>query len=104
MNAKEWPEVGVRGHGSRFSLAYTSEHGCRVRLRIDTSSGVAMPTVLYGGVFMTCTDTGRHRTPGAEHYYEIINPPMGTQVITGTFSEDVYYEVRLVDDAWVSRI
>lgn len=96
----EWPEVGVQGRGSRFSLAHTAQHSPRVRLRVDTSGDIPTPNLLYGGVAMTCTDAGRHRAPGPEHYFEIVNPPMGTQVITGTFSEDVYFKVRLIDDAW----
>lgn len=98
----EWPEVGVRGRGSRFSMAYTSQHGGRIRLRIDTSRAVPAPSVRFGGIAMTCTDSGRHRAPAEQHDYEIINPPVGVHAVTGTFAEDVHYQVRLVDDSWAS--
>lgn len=100
----EWPEIGVQGRGSSFSLAYTSQHGGRVRLRIDTSGDIPTPNLLYGSVAMTCTDVGRHRAPCPEHHFEILHPPMGAQAITGTFSEDVYFEVRLIDEAWADLI
>ena len=96
-----WPEIGVQGRGSRFSLAHTTGHSPRVRLRIDTSGDIPAPNLLYGGVAMTCTNTGRHSAPSNEHHFEILNPPMGAQVITGTFAEDVHFQVRLIDDdAW----
>lgn len=93
---------GVCGRGSHFSLADTlSEHAGRVRLVVYTANPVAPPNVTYGGIPMACTDTGKHRAPATEHNYEILNPPLGTQVISGDFSEDVYFEVRrLVADAW----
>lgn len=93
---------GVCGYGSRFSLANTlAEYAGRVKLAVYTASLVRAPSVTYGGVPMSCTDTGRRRAPSTEHTYEILNPPMGAQLITGSFDEDVYYEVRrLVDEAW----
>lgn len=93
---------GVCGYGSRFSLADTlAEHAGRVRLVVYTTSPVRTPSVTYGGVPMSCTDTGRHRAPSTEHNYEILKPPLGTRLITGGFDEGVYYEVRrLVDEAW----
>jgi hypothetical protein len=97
-----WPEMGVQGRGSRFSLADTlSEHAGRVGLVVYTANPVAAPSVTYGGIPMACVDTGKHRAPATEHRYEILNPPLGTQVISGEFSEDVYFKVRcLVADAW----
>lgn len=97
----ELPEVGVRNSqaASRFSLAHTAMPSPRVRLRVCTNRAVDSPNVLYGSVPMSCIG-GRHARAGVEHHYELINPPPGSQVVSGTFSEDVLYEVRLVDDGW----
>lgn len=93
---------GVCGYGSRFSLAASlAEQAGRVRLVVYTANPVAPPRVTYGGVPMACIDAGKHRAPASEHNYEVINPSIGHQVITGTFSEDVYFEVRsLVAEAF----
>jgi hypothetical protein len=86
--------IGNSEPASRFSLAYTAEPCARVRLRIDTDRAVPSPNVLYGNVAMTCTDDS---APRVEHHYEIHHPPIGTQMITGTFTEDLLYMVRTHD-------
>jgi hypothetical protein len=93
---------GVRGYGSHFSLADTlAEYAGRVRVVVYTAEPVRAPSVTYGGLPMACTDTGRHRAPSTEHGYEVLNPPIGAQVVSGAFDEDVCFEVRrLVDEAW----
>lgn len=98
----ELPEIGVQNshRTSQFSLAYAAaQPTARVELRIYTSSPVTS-SVTYGGVPMTCIDK---RDRPAEYRYEIHNPPMGCQVISGTFSDEVLYVVRLFDDAWVQQ-
>lgn len=93
-------DVGVTNNkpARTFSLSNTAVASPRVRLRIDTSHAV-LASVTYGGVAMTCTDKGRHAAPSVEHHFEILNPPSGVHTITGTFSADVLYIVRLLDDA-----
>lgn len=100
-----FPEVGVTNSepARTFSLTYTAAPTPRVRLRIDTNRAVETPSVTYGGVAMTCTDKGRHAAPSVEHHFEIHNPPIGSHVISGTFSDEVLYAIRLFDDSWVAN-
>lgn len=99
------PDVGVLNSqpASSFSMTYTAvTFSPRVRLRVDTSRAVNTPSVLYGGVAMSCTDKGKHSAADIEHHFEIHHPPAGSQVISGVFSEDIFYQVRLFDDAWLT--
>jgi hypothetical protein len=86
-----------------FSLAHTTLSSPRVLLRIDTSHAVTIPGVTYGGVPMTCIGDGDHAAR-VVHQYEIHNPPGGTHVITGNFSAEVLYIVRLFDDTWLDLV
>lgn len=97
------PEVGIQSSQStsQFSLAYTARKPTnRVELKIITSHPVTC-SVLYGSAAMTCTAKSEGGN-SSEYHYEIHNPPMGSQVVTGTFSDDVLFVVRLFDDAWLS--
>ena len=97
------PEVGVLNSqpSSTFSMTYAAvTPGVPVRLRIDTSCAVAS-SVTYGGVPMALLSED-DLTARVEHNYEIQNPPIGSRVITGTFSDDVFYRVQLLDGAWLT--
>ena len=90
--------IGVRGYGRRFSLTDAiAECAAKVRVVVYTGSPVSSPSVSYGGIPMACVDNGRHRAPDTEHHYEILNPPIGTQLVAGVFDrDDIYYEVRRI--------
>lgn len=92
----ERPEVGARNTqpASRFSLTYTTTDAVRLRAQIVTSHAIPTPNVMYGGAPMACTSEG-DCAARTEHHFEIVNPPIGTQTLSGTFARDVLYVVGI---------
>jgi hypothetical protein len=56
-------------------------------------------SVLYGGVPMACILHDSYLW--VEYRFGLQNPPSGTQVVSGVFSEEIVCSVRLFDDAWL---
>jgi hypothetical protein len=81
-----------------FSMLYNVYSHAPIALQIITDREVISPTVTLDGIVMpliahghcpTCT-CGRR----TDHRYQLINPPMGMHLISGTFERDVLYVVR----------